>query len=411
MKERRMLVPDYMQQFHCIGSACEDSCCTGWLVSIDQASYKKYGHVKDQELKTLMKENITRNKSHRTNDNYAAIKMLPNHECVFLSAEKMCKIQLKYGEDYLSNTCATYPRTINVVDAVAEKSATMSCPEAARLALLNPAGIKFIEIKEPAEVRYSPRTTLYTENLPFMNKAQKYFWDIRTFVIQLLQFRDVQLADRLILLGSFCQKLQELIDNRTIDAIPDLFSYYTHWLGDDQSRESVSNIPTNYLIQMLMIKEVIDERLVRGVNNQRYIECVKETLHGLHYIQGVTYEELLHQYIVSYTQYYLPFMEQHEYILENYLVNYVFKNLFPFRGSLSVFDEYVMLVVHYSLIKMHLIGLAGYHQGLTQEIAVKLIQSFAKTVEHNSQYLEFVIDLLKKNDVTNLAYMAILIKN
>ena len=55
--------------------------------------------------------------------------------------------------------------------------------------------------------------------------------------------------------------------------------------------------------------------------------------------------------------------------------------------------------------------MSSYHHGLTTEIVIKLIQSFAKAVEHNPQYLKSVIDLLKKNDVTNLAYMVILIKN
>ena len=104
-------------------------------------------------------------------------------------------------------------------------------------------------------------------------------------------------------------------------------------------------------------------------------------------------------------------MENHEYIMENYIVHYVFKHLFPFEDSLSVFESYVILAVHYSLIKLHLIGMSSYHYGLTTEIVIKLIQSFAKTVEHNQQYLKPVIDLLKKNDVTNLAYMVILIKN
>jgi len=120
---------------------------------------------------------------------------------------------------------------------------------------------------------------------------------------------------------------------------------------------------------------------------------------------------ILNQYTISYSKYYKPFMENHEYIMENYIVNYIFKNLFPFGESLSIFESYVLLVVHYSLIKLHLIGMSSYHHGLTTEIVIKLIQSFAKAVEHNPQYLKSVIDLLKKNDVTNLAYMVILIKN
>src|SRR6267142_6779294 len=71
----------------------------------------------------------------------------------------------------------------------------------------------------------------------------EYFWEIRIFIIRLLKYRDISLNDRLILLGSFCQKLQEHIDNKTIDSIPSLFGYYNNWLEDDSSLASLGNIP------------------------------------------------------------------------------------------------------------------------------------------------------------------------
>ena len=43
-----------------------------------------------------------------------------------------------------------------------------------------------------------------------------------------------------------------------------------------------------------------------------------------------------------------------------------------------MFNAYMMLVLHYSLIKMHLVGISAYNKGLTVELVVKLIQSFAK---------------------------------
>ena len=55
--------------------------------------------------------------------------------------------------------------------------------------------------------------------------------------------------------------------------------------------------------------------------------------------------------------------------------------------------------------------MSACHSGLTTDIVVRLIQSFAKTVEHNPQYLQRIMELLKKYDMTNLAYMVILIKN
>ena len=105
-------------------------------------------------------------------------------------------------------------------------------------------------------------------------------------------------------------------------------------------------------------------------------------------------------------------MAEHEYILENYLVNYVFKNLFPLSGEKRIFDNYVMLIVHYAMIKLLLIGMAGYHkENFSVDHVLKLIQSFAKTIEHNNAYLKNVSDLLRANKFNTMPYMAILIKN
>src|SRR5690606_8958465 len=121
---RNVLIPKYMQEFTCIGSACEDTCCTGWRVDVDRDTYKKYKKTSDIELKPLLEKNITRNRSNPSITTYAKIKMDDSGNCSLLTEEKLCKIQLKLGEDYLSNTCSIYPRFVNRVNGVIEKSAT-----------------------------------------------------------------------------------------------------------------------------------------------------------------------------------------------------------------------------------------------------------------------------------------------
>ena len=40
------LYPDYYKKFQCIASKCEDTCCAGWQIAIDERSLKKYKNVK-----------------------------------------------------------------------------------------------------------------------------------------------------------------------------------------------------------------------------------------------------------------------------------------------------------------------------------------------------------------------------
>ncbi len=182
-------------------------------------------------------------------------------------------------------------------------------------------------------------------------------------------------------------------------------------LEDGTFKEGLGDIPAQSNVQLELIKAMVDKKYREGISNQRFLDCYIETLSGLKYEEGSSFEELAKEYPSTYETYYKPFMDEKEYIMENYLVNYVYKNLFPFSGFPTMFDCYVMLVVSYAILKLHLIGMAGFHKGLDEEKVVKLFQSFSKTVEHNKFFLKNLFDLLHKHGFTSMAYMAILIKN
>ncbi|KHF35040.1 Flagellar biosynthetic protein FliU [Paenibacillus sp. P1XP2] len=410
-KQKVMLVPGYMNQFSCIGSACEDTCCSGWQVSIDQETYKKYNKVRS-DLRPMLDKHVKRNRAGKSAENYAKIILNEDCSCPMLNEEKLCSIQLKLGEEHLSNTCSTYPRIANRVNGILEKSATLSCPEAARLALLNPNGIEFDETLEELNTRNVVKSEIWTTSGQAGSKLSAYFWELRIFTIQVLQTRTYSLADRLIILGLFYQKVEQYIEAENINDIPQLIASYTNMITKGDLENILSGIPALSTIQMELLKQLADIRAIRGIASQRYLDCFKQFLAGIQYDKESTIEEISERYQYAYQTFYQPFMTQHEYILENYLVNYVFNRLFPLAGGTDVFEEYIMLVIHYSMIKMHLIGMAGFHKGnFAVEHVIQLIQSFSKTIEHNSQYVKDVRELLRKNGFTTMAYMSILIKN
>lgn len=405
------LVPHYMQEFACIGSACEDSCCVGWKVNIDEDTYKKYRQVRDADLTFRLQKRVTRNRSTPSQQEYAKIKMEQDGSCPMLNEEKLCSIQAKLGEDYLSNTCATYPRSTREVNGVLERSATVSCPEIARLALLNPKGIDFDEIFEPTGTRYGFITEFDTAHKQNERSPKKYLWELRIFTIQVLQNRSYSLADRLILLGMFYQKASQLEAAGDTQQLPQTIAAYTAIIEDGSLREQLQDVPSQQFLQLQLLKEIVDARFKSGITNKRFLECYTETLVGLGYITGQDLSGTPQKYDEAYHSYFKPFMDEHEYILENYLVNYVFKNLFPFVSSQGMFDNYVMMVVHYALIKLLLIGTSAHHKELTIEQTVKVIQSYSKMFEHNPLMLRRLFNLLKEGGYTTIPYMAILIKN
>lgn len=39
-------IPDYYKEFKCIADKCEDTCCAGWQIVIDEQSLKQYKKVR-----------------------------------------------------------------------------------------------------------------------------------------------------------------------------------------------------------------------------------------------------------------------------------------------------------------------------------------------------------------------------
>lgn len=401
-----ILKPLYMDNFECIGTSCEDSCCKSWRISIDKKTYLEYRKVKDQELFLNLKKNITRNRTNASDNNYAKVHLTSNNRCPMLNQDSLCDIQQKLGEELLSMTCSTYPRIINQSNNKHEMSGVLSCPEIARLALLNQDKMEFTLYKD--ELR--PKTLL-NNRLNSNNKGpEKYFEELRAFTIQVLQYRSYSLSDRLIVLGMFFNKLQEVILENSDSGIPQLIDYYTKIIESD-IRETLSNLEAIPTLQMLMLNEVSKERLKFSITGERYKECYDQFLKGILPDGDDTIEKTSERYTEAFSKYYLPFMEKHEYILENYLVNYVFRTLFPFGSLKSVFDEYAMLILRFSLIKMHLIGISGYTKEINFDIVIKLIQSFEKEIEHNDSFVKHIYKALCNNDYATLPYMIILIQN
>lgn len=407
---RTILQPTYMKSFQCIGPACEDTCCKGWRVDLDKATYLKYKKVSNIEVKERIKEHVIRKHNNKSDVSYGQIKMV-NNSCPFLNENLLCDIYKNLGEHYLSDTCKHYPRYAYQIDKQFERSATTSCPEIVRLALLNLKGISFEHLEEPFENKINVTSQLETEGHLYLQKSQRYFWDIRIFSLNLLQNRQYALGDRLTILGIVFKKIDALQIEKRMQELPALLGSLKSMIDQGQFSEDLNAIPVNTQIQMRLAKEMTDKKFIEGIASQRYIECFRETLLGLNQFDETPIEEVLEAYESGYNNYLKPYLDEKAYILENYLVNEFFRSMMPFGSFNTSWEAYTFLCILYGMVKLHLIGMAGYHKGMDDEKSLKLIQSFSKVVLHNNQYIQNVVKLVKDSGFDSLAHMAILVRN
>jgi lysine-N-methylase len=406
--KRITLAPQYYELFTCTGSECEDTCCTGWHIHIDKTTYKKYKKLPNSPTKDQISQAIKRNKTNADDQSYAYIVMNEDNYCPMLTREKLCGIQQTLGEGYLSNVCKMYPRFHNKLDETIEKSLSLSCPEAARLILVNPDGIEFNQREEDHKGTEFIMKQLNTK----ASSYNEYFWDLRVFTIQLLQNRDYSVSDRLIIIGMFYKKIQECIDQNQTQKIPDMIAKFTTLLHESAFQNELQKIPAQVAVQVFLLKQLVDMRIKIGKMHNRFAEYFNQFLDGIAYDEEKNIEEIAEKYTAVHKQYFQPFEDKHGYIFENYLVNYVFKNLFPFGNGHDVFREYILMVVHFGLIKMLMIGMSGYYkESFGVEHAVNLIQSFSRTIEHSQFFLDGILSLLYQNGYASLGYMTVFIRN
>jgi lysine-N-methylase len=401
------LRPHYATQFRCIGSDCEDTCCHGLDVVIDKTAYQRFqSHPAFQPRVDEHFVVIT----NPTDAQYARIKLTRSFTCPFFSVDRLCSIQQKQGEYYLADICASYPRVTQKIDGFSETALLLSCPEAARLVLLNPSLVSFEETTLP---RYHRFTQMVAGQAAEANgNPHQYLWDIRGFTLLLLCDRAYPVWQRLFILGMFCKRLNEITVARQLGLVPHLLQEYSEMIAQGRLSSALEGIPVRTAQQLAVVIEIVHRYLeMADASHLRFRECVQDFLQGIHHLPTSPLEGWARYYEEANTRYYQPFMQKHPYILENYLVNHVFRTRFPYgvdsRGERNdPVTEYAVLCVRYAVIKGLLIGMAGHYQNKFGEAhVVKLVQSFAKAVEHGSELGAVSLSL------ANADAMALLLKN
>lgn len=418
MNPVKVLQPHHFKAFRCIGSECEDTCCIGWIVDVDKSTYDKYQVCSDPELGPSLHTLITINERSSNDDDYGRI--VSKGACPFLS-EGLCSIQQRLGEQYLSNMCATYPRVVNRVDEVWQRSLDLSCPEAARVALLNPTPMEFDELEyTDGSIRLGNFPSLDISSLKDSPEPYRFFRDVRRLVIGLLQNRSYPVWKRLFMLGCLCEKLDE-IGNR--DNALSIVQKYLDRLDHGALDEALAKCPANPATQLAVVLELIVARISSDYNPRSFLDCYKQFMDGIQWTSESTMEEIGARFAEAYAQHYISFMSNQEYILEHYLVNYVHRTLFPLglpernrriyheRVS-SIAAQYMLMIVYYAITQTLLIGMAGFHKvdfGAGQ--IIRLIQSSTKTFDHSLTYPGRAIQMLADKNMTTPASLCVLIRN
>ena len=404
MPPAKRLQPKSYHAFRCIGADCDDTCCVGWLVNVDKPTYESYQRCNDPELGPRLHELVTINPGNPSDDSYARIQ-LSTPACSFLS-ERLCSIQQKLGEGYLSFMCSAYPRITNVVDDVFQRSLDLSCPEAARIVLLDPNPMQFDEEEgPPRDPRLGHMSVLSTSANP-----SRHFREIRAFVIWLLQYRAYPLWKRLAILGALCDELQEVSEDGSTSTI---LEQYRDAVSFNRLDDLLDNERTQPAVQLEIVLELIVGRISSDFTPARFLDCYRQFMQGLEWTERSSMSDIGIRYAEASSRYFEPFLTRHEYMLEHYLVSYVHRTLFPLGPQeSSIRDHCLMLIVHYAVIQTVLIGVAGFRKiDFNTGHALHVIQSATKTFGHSLTFPAQARKILREHKIERCTGLAMLVRN
>jgi len=408
--------PAYSENFRCIGPACEDSCCEQWTVHIDQKTFEKYQALPAGPLRTIIDTNVFRMPAGIDSPvgpaaAFAQIRMSAEARCPMLSSEGLCQIQVEHGDAYLSHMCATYPRAVYSIHGETEKALALSCPEAARLVLLDP----HLPLDAPQVAGSMPGNVAPSESDPWL----QHFGPIRDFALALVRNRTHPLWQRLFLLGLFSKRFDAIAPADLPQRVPPLLDGFVAASASGSLIPAMETLPIDDAQQMDVVLRLAGLLLNRSNHRPRFVECVQAFTQGIGNRPGASLQSLTGGYAQAHDRYYAPFFQQHPHILENYLINTIFRCRFPFGADWarngaapSMSREFVSLLAQFTLMKGLLIGVSGFHRdAFSAGHVVHTIQAASKHFDHHLDFLKDAHALLVESQMDGARGWGILLRN
>jgi len=365
--------PKYYEEFTCIAGACEDTCCAGWEIDIDDKSYEYYMRVPGkfgERIRSSIKEYQSDDDMYESH----GFILREGGRCPFLNRDNLCDMILELGEDALCEVCTYTPRNFLEYGNAREISISPSCAEAGRLIFGSSRKVDFIE-RETEEVFAFEESEEDMETAEAIKRA-------RNTAIAILQEGTLGIEQKICYFLLYAKEVQECFNKNALGEVwsgeaeewlkrkeefpwpgdnTDIFGYFIKRLKSFGGLDSINEEWEHYLerLQILFLGEG---------GRQRY----NETLCGFR-----------------------KYMKQkgREYEWEQLMVYYAFLFLARSVDDLNFWGKAQFCVSSFLMVRdMELERFYQNGESFSKEDCVDIARIYAKETEHSQENLEFLAD-------------------
>ncbi|MGU8486286.1 flagellin lysine-N-methylase [Clostridium perfringens] len=444
----KVRVPNYFNEFKCIASECEDTCCAGWEIVIDDETYKRYENV-EGEFGEILRSKIVKSDGEN-------IFLLNNGNCSFLNEKKMCEIYINLGENHLCYTCQQFPRYTEEFLDLKEVGLSLSCPEAARIILRKAENTTFnlseedkCESKTQKELEYdlslsceninSSNCTLGecsnskdNENRESFNLSESEnrqcldlknsediegnnsevdsltededyfdegideevlseFLECRNIVFNIIERNDLDLGTKVALALEFVKEVQNKIDLGDMDEIPELMEEYRDenfintLIKELEGFKGKESIKHKNLCEYLKIYKSI-----KHINSNDPLGLEK----ALKYFEGN--EEFYLRKHKEFNEYYKENLYKFKNILVYFIFRYFMKAIFDYDVSAKI----KLAIISTLMIKeLAVVRFIENNNEFTEEDMVEVSRIYSKDIEHSDENIENLQEIFETEEI------------
>lgn len=439
----KVRVPNYFNEFKCIASECEDTCCAGWEIVIDDETHKRYEKV-EGEFGDILRSKIVKSDGEN-------IFLLNNGNCSFLNEKKMCEIYINLGEDHLCYTCQQFPRYTEEFLDLKEVGLSLSCPEAARIILrraenttfnlseedkcesktqkeveddlslscenINPSNCtlgKCSNLKDNENLSESENRQClnlknsedmegnnsevdsFTEEEDYLDEGidaevLSEFLECRNIIFNIIERNDLDLGTKAALALEFVKEVQNKIDLGDMDEIPELMEEYR-----DENF-------INTLIKEL--ESFKGKESLKHKNLCEYLKVYKSIKHinsndplglenALKFFEGN--EEFYLRKHKEFNEYYKENLYKFKNILVYFIFRYFMKAIFDYDASAKI----KLAIISTLMIKeLAVVRFIENNNEFTEEDMVEVSRIYSKDIEHSDENIENLQEIFETEEI------------